>query len=104
MLAGMRVFLESIEGITRGLAENKMPLVARSAKRSGWGMMDASAAATALKLPPEFVAISIDTHQKFDDLAAEASSGTTKAHVLRRLSDLLANCTSCHGSYRLSPR
>lgn len=102
--AGMRSFLESVGGITQGLAENQMQRVAKSAKRSGWSMMDASAAATALKLPPEFVAISIDTHQKFDDLAAEASAGATKAKVLADLTQILGNCTSCHAMYRLGPR
>jgi cytochrome c556 len=56
----------------------------------------------ALKLPPEFVAVSIDTHQKFDDLAAAASSGATKAKVLEDLAHILTNCTSCHAGYRLA--
>ena len=103
MRAGMRAFLESVEGITQGVAENNRQAVARSAKRSGWSMMDATAAATALKLPPEFVAVSIDTHQKFDDLAAEASSGAPKAKLLQGLGQILNNCTSCHAAYRLAP-
>jgi len=104
MRAGMRAFLESVEGINKGLAENRVQLVAKSAKRSGWSMMDAEATATALKLPPEFVAISIDTHQKFDDLAAAASTGAPKSEILRRLGDILSNCTSCHAAYRLTPQ
>ncbi|MFN3623892.1 MAG: hypothetical protein ACK4TP_07490 [Hyphomicrobium sp.] len=103
MRAGMRAFLESIEGVTRGIAENKRSAIARSAKRSGWSMMDATATETALKLPPQFVAVSIDTHQKFDDLAASASSGAPKAKLLEDLGHILANCTSCHAMYRLAP-
>jgi cytochrome c556 len=104
MRAGMRAFLESVEGITQGIAQSKMKLVAKSANRSGWSMMDATATAIALKLPPEFVAISIDTHQKFDDLASAASSGATKSKLLQDLAQILDNCTSCHAAYRLTPQ
>lgn len=104
MRSGMRAFLESVEGITKGLAENRNEAVATSARRSGWSMVDETATALALKLPPEFVAVSIDTHQKFDDLAAAASSGATKAKLLGDLGRILDNCTACHATYRLTPQ
>ncbi|CAN1724922.1 putative Cytochrome c' [Hyphomicrobium sp. 1Nfss2.1] len=102
--AGMRAFLESVEGITQGIAEGSMKRVAGSARRSGWAMMDDAATAMAMKLPPEFVAVSIDTHQKFDDLAAAAEAGAPKAKLLGDLGQILTNCTACHASYRLSPQ
>lgn len=104
MRSGMRAFLESVEGITKGIADNRIETVAKSAKRSGWSMVDETATALALKLPPEFVAISIDTHQRFDDLAAAASAGATKARLLDDLGRILNNCTACHATYRLAPQ
>lgn len=104
MRAGMRAFLESVEGITQGIAEGSMQRVAASARRSGWAMMDDAATAMALKLPPEFVAVSIDTHQKFDELAAAAEAGAPKSKLLGDLGQILTNCTACHASYRLSPQ
>ena len=101
---GMRVYLESVEGITQALAENKLPLAAKSARKSGMGMMDEAEISIALKLPPEFVALSLDTHQKFDALAIDAAEGGTKMGPLKQLGDILANCTACHATYRISSR
>lgn len=101
--AGMRTYLESVEGITRGLAENKMQAVAKSARRSGQSLMDETAIAMALKLPPDFVAASIETHGKFEELADQAAAGAPKAQVLETLGQILSGCTACHAKYRLSP-
>ena len=101
---GMRVYLESIEGITKALAENKLPLAAKSAKKSGMGMMEEEEIEIAMKLPPEFVALSLDTHQKFDALGLEAARGGTKIGALKQLDEILANCTACHATFRLSSR
>jgi hypothetical protein len=101
---GMRVYLESVEGITDALADNKMLLVAKAAKKSGMGMVDEPEIAIAMKLPPEFVAISLDTHQKFDAMAQEAAEGGTKVGALTHIGEILANCTACHVTYRLSPQ
>jgi hypothetical protein len=101
---GMRVYLESVEGITQALAESKPALAAKSAKKSGMGMVDEAEISIALKLPPEFVALSLDTHQKFDALAIDAAAGGTKMGALKQLGDILATCTACHATYRISAR
>ena len=100
---GMRIFLESVEGITNGLHRNSMAEVAHSAERGGMGMLEDISFSDALKLPPEFTILSIDTHQKFDALSRAAAEGGSKASVLEQLSVLLANCTACHTTYRLAP-
>ena len=76
----------------------------KAAKKSGMGMVDEPEIAIAMKLPPEFVAISLDTHQKFDALAQEAAEGGTKVGALTHIGEILANCTACHATYRLSPQ
>jgi len=101
--AGMRFYLECVEGITDALGENKMAEVARSAKRCGMDMVESVSFAEVLTLPPEFLALSLDTHQKFDDLAHEAAAQGTSSSSLKQLGAILANCTACHAAYRLAP-
>jgi hypothetical protein len=101
---GMRIYLESVEGAMDGARRGRMATVARSAKRSGMSMLEDVSFAEALKLPPEFIILSIDTHQRFDALSEAAGQGLSKAAALEQLSGILANCTSCHASYRLAPR
>lgn len=98
--AGMRAYLESVQGIVEGLAQHKMAVVARSAEKSGERMVKDVSLAVALKLPPEFVMISVDTHKKFDELARAARETRTKLAVTAKLSEVLMNCTSCHAMYR----
>jgi hypothetical protein len=99
---GMRIYLESVEGIVEGARQNRMVEVARSAKRSGMGMLEDISFADALKLPSEFIIMSIDTHQKFDALSREAADSGTKTGTLEQLSAILVNCTACHATYRLA--
>lgn len=98
--AGMRAYLESVQGVVEGLAEHKMAKVAKSAAKSGEAMLGDIPAALALKLPPTFVAISLDTHRKFDELAKQARETRTKLAVTKALNDVLVNCTACHAAYK----
>ena len=66
-------------------------------------MVESVSFAEVLTLPPEFLALSLDTHQKFDDLAHEAVAQGTKSSALKQLGAILANCTACHAAYRLAP-
>ena len=101
--AGMRLYLECVEGITDALGENKMAGVARSAKRCGMDMVEDLSLADLMSLSPEFLALSLDTHQKFDALAHEAAEHGTRSSALKQLGAILANCTACHAAYRLAP-
>lgn len=100
---GMRVYLESIEGIIDGMAKHKMALVAKAAKKSGVSMVKDVSLDTALGLPPEFAMISMDTHEKFDELAKTArENGVSKLQITNQLSTILAACTSCHSAFKLA--
>jgi len=103
MRGGMRRYLECIEGITEALGENSMAGVGRNAKRCGMDMVEDVSLADVMTLPPEFLALSLDTHQKFDGLAHEAAERGTKSSALKQLGAILANCTACHAAYRLAP-
>lgn len=98
--AGMRVYLECIEGIIDALFANRMGGVARNAKRAGTDMIQGVSAADAVALPPEFLLLALDTHLKFDAMAQEASQHGSKTAVLQQLGAVLANCNACHAKYR----
>ena len=101
MLQGMRTYLESVHEIVAALAANTTATVPAAAKRSGAAMLQDVSPLTALKLPPEFMSMSFDTHDKFDRLAAEASKAASRSELLRDLDQILANCTACHQSFKL---
>lgn len=102
--AGMRAYLASIQGIVEALPRNKMARVASAAKQVGMGMVDDIPVALVLKLPPGFVVLSMDTHQKFGALARTAEEAGTKSSVLASLQEILANCSACHSSYRIAAK
>lgn len=105
MLAGMRTYLESVHEIITALAANKTAPVHDAAKRSGAAMLQDVSPLTALKLPPGFVSMSFDTHDKFDRLAEKASKPTSRNELLRDLDAILANCTACHANFKfVAPR
>ncbi|KAB2917353.1 MAG: hypothetical protein F9K29_09830 [Hyphomicrobiaceae bacterium] len=99
----MRTYLESVQAIVDALPKNKMAVASASARKSGMGAVNDVSVSTATKLPPEFILLSMDTHQKFDDLARAAAETGRKGVVLDHLRDILANCTACHATYRIAP-
>lgn len=102
--AGMRRYLQSIQGIVQAVTENKVASAAGSAKAGGMAMLADVPLSIGFKVPPEFISLSMDTHRRFDDLARTAENPGTKAAVLSALNDILNNCTSCHAMYRLAPQ
>ena len=100
MKAGMRAYLESIQGIVAGLARHDFRAVARAAGRSGKAAIKDVSPALALSLPPQFTLMSVDTHERFDALAKDALGLRTNLAVQKRLDDVLTNCTAYHAMYR----
>jgi hypothetical protein len=103
MLAGMRTYLESVQGIVAALADNHPDQVAPIAAKSGNKLLQTASPITAIKLPLAFMSMSFDTHDKFDKLAARAAKTASRSEVLSDLRDILGNCTSCHMSFRAVP-
>ena len=103
MLAGMRTYLETIQGIVAALAANDSARIAAIAAESGAKQLHTVSPVTGLKAPVGFAMMSLDTHDKFDKLADKARRGTSRTEVLADLRDIMANCMSCHATYRLGP-
>ncbi len=102
-LAGMRTYLETIQGIVAAMAENKSARVPAIAKKSGAKLLNGVSLFTGLKLPLGFTSMSFDTHDKFDKLADKAAKGASRSIILADLRDIMGNCISCHAMYRFAP-
>jgi hypothetical protein len=99
---GMRQYLSSVQGVVEALSRSDRAQASGSARKAGVDMLRDVSASVAVNLPPEFLMLSMDTHQKFDALAQSAGAGESKAEMMQHLSAILANCTACHASYRFA--
>jgi len=104
VLAEMRGFLDSVQGILQGVVDADMKSVSAAALKSGMGNMQHAPRTLMTKMPTEFKMLGMDTHQKFGALADEASGIGDKQQVLKQLTVLLANCNACHQGYRLTTK
>jgi hypothetical protein len=98
----MRQYLASVQGVIDALSRSDRAQASGSARKAGVDMLRDVSASVAVKLPPDFLMLSMDTHQRFDALAHAAAAGESKAEMMQHLSAILANCTACHASYRLA--
>lgn len=101
---GMQAYLSSLYAITIALSKTDRAGVATNARASGMSAVKDVTVTKALMMPPQFVLLAADTHERFDALAAAADAGATRSDLLTQLSDIVANCTACHAAYRLEPR
>lgn len=98
--AGMRAYLDNIQGVVDGLSKHDFKAASRAATKSGMAAVKSVPVALALRLPPQFTLMSIDTHEKFDALAREAGEKRTNLAANKALNDVLANCTACHAMFK----
>lgn len=101
VLSEMRVFLESVQQITGGIAEDDLQRVAQYARQSGRNAAQAVPGSLMGKLPLPFKQLGMDTHTKFDELALDAEQLGDREHTLPQLNTLLQNCVACHAAYRI---
>lgn len=102
VLAEMRGFLQSVEGIVAALASGKLAEAEAPAAKSGMTVTHSVPPTLPRKLPREFMMMGHATHQAFDALAEEARSIGDNAVILKQLEQILNTCNTCHSSYRLS--
>ena len=107
VLAEMRHFVLAIRGVLEGIADDDMKNVAAAARAAGLAVHQAqiagpggAAASVARKVPPRFRALSLATHQAFDEIALHAQQPGGRDRVLTALADNLNRCVACHAAYR----
>lgn len=100
VLEGMRLYLQALQGVVESLAKNQLDGVAQYAHESGAKMLQDAPMSIPLKAPMAFTALGLNTHEKFDVLADRARA-SSRGDVLNALAEIMANCTSCHSTYRV---
>ncbi len=101
VLSEMRAFLESVQVITEGVAQEDMKKVADAARRVGLAAQQGVPVSLMGKLPMAFKQLGLDTHRKFDQIALDAEQFGGVGQTLEQLSVLLRNCAGCHAGYSL---
>jgi hypothetical protein len=100
--SGMRLYLESVQGVLDALAQRRRDRVAAAARKAGMASLGAVSLGTVASLPPEFTLLSLDTHEKLDALAQAATANAGVSDLLERTGAIMANCTACHSMFRLA--
>ncbi len=101
VLTEMRMFLSSVQKITRALTEEDMETVVKAAREVGLAAQQAVPGSLMGKLPLAFKKLGFDTHKKFDALALDAEQLGDPNHALQQLSTLMNNCVACHSTYQI---
>ena len=101
VLTEMRMFLSSVQKITRALTEEDMKTVVKAAREVGLAAQQAVPGSLMGKLPLAFKKLGFDTHKKFDALALDAEQLGDPNHTLQQLSTLMNNCVACHSMYQI---
>lgn len=98
----MRQMLESVQGITSGLALGDRKSVVEAASRSGSAMMQELPTQIRMKFPESFTQMGMATHKAFDQIAQKTKSIKDPTFVLKQLSTATQNCVACHATYRFA--
>jgi hypothetical protein len=101
VLAEMRLMLESIHGILRGVEARDPAAIEAAARPSGLAMAADMDPAMVQRLPAAFRELGMRTHRGFDELAERMRAGGTPDDAVRALGVITGNCVACHAVYRL---
>ena len=101
VLAEMRTFVDSLQNITHALGTGDSDLFQKAALKVGLEAQQGVPLDMMKALPLPFKKLGMDTHKKFDQLAANAEQGASNEQLLIELSQLMNNCVACHAAYQL---
>ncbi len=102
VLTEMRTFLESVQQIIQGIANNDFEAIAQAARKVGRAAQQSAPGALVGKLPLEFKTLGFDTHTQFSQLALDAEQLGDGEHTMDQLSTLLQNCVACHATFKFN--
>ena len=97
----MRRFLNSIQQINQGLANDDMEMISEAAKQVGHSNKHGAPVTLMAKLPADFRKLGFATHSDFDEIAAKAEAGQ-KDTIIGLLAAATQNCVACHEGYAVT--
>ncbi|MEW8027723.1 MAG: hypothetical protein AB2792_20150 [Candidatus Thiodiazotropha sp.] len=101
VLGEMRGFLQAVQVILAAVNEEDTQGIADAARAVGATQQQAMPGTLVKRLPAGFKMLGFDTHRRFDQLALDAEQLGDSQHSLQQLAELMANCVSCHATYRI---
>lgn len=103
ILGQMRLFLNSIQAISTGLAVGDTSVVIAEASARGRRGTPVSAIPPGMKAKesPAWGAMMGGARAGFDTMAEAAAAGATSPQLIGQLGETMRNCVACHQSYRL---
>jgi len=101
ILAEMRDFLISIQGVSQAITEKDMDKVASLAHKAGMAAEDGTPPALLQKIPLAMKKLGFDTRGKFDEISESAKTSKDPVLARKQLDALMLNCIACHAIYRL---
>ena len=101
VLAEMRAFLVSVQGVSQAITENDMDKVEKLATKAGMAAEQDTPGSLLQKLPLGMKKLGFGTRDKFDEIAKTAKTSKDAAIARKQLDTLMQNCIACHVAYRL---
>jgi len=101
VLAEMRAFLVSVQGVSQAITENNMDKVEKLATKAGMAAEQDTPGSLLQKLPLGMKKLGFGTRDKFDEIARTAKTSKDAAIARKQLDTLMQNCIACHIAYRL---
>ena len=102
LLAEMRAWLQSAQGILAAASSNDFKTVAEIAKAAGMAAEADVPGALFQKIPLEMKRLGFDTRKKFDEIAVDAVTLKDSQHTVKQMSIAMNNCIACHATYRFA--
>lgn len=102
VLAEMRAILGAVQGVTQGLAQQDLKIVAQQARSVGLSAMGLVPPSLMQALPLEFKTLGRSLHAEFDQIALDAEQLGDREHTLQQLGEVMNKCVACHATYRLT--
>lgn len=101
ILNEMRAQLDMLYVMSEGLSRKDLTTVAAAAKRRGSDTLNTAPAAVFERTPAPFRDMIVASRTKIDQIAVEAGNKVEPEVILKRTTELLQLCNSCHADWQL---
>lgn len=101
ILAEMRAFLVSVQGVSQAISDNNMDKVAEIAHKAGMAAEEGTPGSLLQKIPLPMKKMGFGTRDQFDAIAQTAKTTKDKNVAREQLDTLMLTCIACHSTYRL---
>lgn len=101
VLAEMRKFLMTTQGVSEAITNKDLKLVAKLASEAGMQADKNTPGSLLSKIPLAMKTLGFDTHRKFDQIASDALQANDPLHSRNQLDELMKNCIVCHANFKI---